>query len=118
MTAKSKTKTDWTAVDRLSDEDIDQAIAADPDAAPEVANALSTGQFRRIATSNHVPDIIAIRARSGLSQRAFANRYGLDLRALQDWEQGRRQPTKSLHAYLHVIDKNGDMVAATLAETN
>lgn len=32
--AKMKGKTDWARVDALTDEDIDRAIAGDPDAAP------------------------------------------------------------------------------------
>jgi len=33
------------------------------------------------------------RAKVGVSQSAFAKLIGVSLRTLQDWEQGRRQPT-------------------------
>ena len=36
-------------------------------------------------------DVKAIRAKSGLSQSGFAERYGFNLRTLQDWERGRVQ---------------------------
>ena len=34
-------------------------------------------------------DVKAIRAKSGLSQAEFADRYGFSVRTLQDWELGR-----------------------------
>ena len=57
---------------------------------------------------------MAIRARSGLNQRAFAQRFGVDLRALLDWEPGRRRPTRSVASYLRVIDRAPEAVAEAL----
>jgi putative transcriptional regulator len=37
--------------------------------------------------------VIAARAASGLSQAQFAAALGVSTRTLQDWEQGRRQPS-------------------------
>jgi DNA-binding transcriptional regulator YiaG len=37
-------------------------------------------------------DIAALRADQGLSQREFADLLGLDVRTLQNWEQGRNRP--------------------------
>jgi putative transcriptional regulator len=57
----------------------------------------------------HTPDEIAARAlrlREGLSQAAFAEAYGLDLRTLQDWEQGRSAPTGAARTLLKVIRDN------------
>ena len=34
----------------------------------------------------------------------FAQRYGLSVRTLQDWELGRTQPPSAVRAYLIVID--------------
>src|SRR5437773_1182804 len=51
-------------------------------------------------------NVKAIREKAGLSQAQFASRYGFTLRALQDWEQGRRIPENSTRAYLLVIDSN------------
>ena len=34
--------------------------------------------------------ILALRKRMKLSRQKFADRFGLDVRAVQDWEQGRR----------------------------
>ena len=37
-------------------------------------------------------DIAAMRAEQGLSQREYADLLGLDVRTLQNWEQGRNRP--------------------------
>ena len=50
-----------------------------------------------------------------MSQAAFANRYGLALNALQDWEQGRRPPNRYARILLTVIDKEPDAVERALA---
>ena len=42
------------------------------------------------------------RARAGLSQSAFAALLGVSPRTLQDWEQGRRQPTGAAQTLLRV----------------
>lgn len=60
-------------------------------------------------------DVRAIRARLGLSRPKFAERFGLDARTVQDWEQGRRRPDKAAQSYLKVIACNPDVVAGALA---
>jgi putative transcriptional regulator len=42
-------------------------------------------------------DVRAIRRKFGLSQQKFADRFGFDARALQEWEQGRRRPDRATH---------------------
>jgi putative transcriptional regulator len=42
------------------------------------------------------------RAGAGLSQSAFAALLGVSTRTLQDWEQGRRQPTGAAQTLLRV----------------
>ncbi len=112
----ARRETDWGRLDALSDAEIDRSTAEDPDAAPDLADALRHGALRSVDPTSDEVDVVAIRARSGLSQRAFARRFGLDLRALQDWEQGRRRPTRSVASYLRVIDRAPDAVAEALAE--
>jgi len=62
-------------------------------------------------------NVKAIRAKSGLSQSEFANRYGFNVRTLQEWEVGRAQPPSAVRAYLIVIDDAPDVVAAALAKS-
>jgi len=54
------------------------------------------------------------RAKTGLSQQAFAERYGIPAASLRDWEQGRRTPDNAAQSYLRVIAKIPDDVAKVL----
>lgn len=60
--------------------------------------------------------MLARRARSatGLSQSAFAERYGIPVASLRDWEQGRRAPDAATRNYLRVIARIPDAVAEAL----
>jgi putative transcriptional regulator len=48
-------------------------------------------------------DVRAIREGLGLTREQFAERYGLQVRAIQEWEQGRRRPESAARAYMLVI---------------
>jgi len=54
------------------------------------------------------------RAATGLSQTAFAKRYGIPVASLRDWEQGRRMPDNATQSYLRVIRQMPDAVADAL----
>ena len=54
------------------------------------------------------------RAATGLSQDAFAARFGIPVGSLRDWEQGRRLPDAAAQNYLRVIAKMPDEVAKVL----
>jgi putative transcriptional regulator len=60
-------------------------------------------------------DVKAIRKRVRMSQAEFARTYGIGKRALQEWEQGGRQPDSAARAYLTVIAKQPAMVRKALA---
>lgn len=59
-------------------------------------------------------DVAAMRARLGLSQSAFARSFGLDLDAVQAWEQGRRRPDRAARILLAVIAREPAVVLRTL----
>jgi putative transcriptional regulator len=61
------------------------------------------------------PDVRAIRERLGLSQEAFAERFQLSLRTLQDWEQKRRVPEGPARVLLRVIEREPEAAARALA---
>ncbi|AXJ08016.1 transcriptional regulator [Pseudomonas fluorescens] len=46
------------------------------------------------------------RAKVGVSQSAFVKLIGVSLRTLQDWEQGRRQPTGAAQTLLRVANQH------------
>src|ERR1700724_639883 len=60
-------------------------------------------------------DVKAIRKQVKMSQAEFARAYGISKRALQEWEQGGRQPDSAARAYLTVIAKEPAVVRRALA---
>ena len=59
------------------------------------------GQAARV-TAAKLSAAAQARAKTGLSQQAFATLIGVSARTLQDWEQGRRQPTGAAKTLLSV----------------
>ena len=59
-------------------------------------------------------DVRAIRKRTGLSRPKFAERFGLEVQAVQDWEQGRRVPDRAARVLLLTIDRYPEAVADAL----
>src|SRR6202040_183977 len=55
-------------------------------------------------------DVKAIRKQVKMSQAEFSRAYGISRRALQEWEQGGRQPDSAARAYLTVIAKEPTVV--------
>jgi putative transcriptional regulator len=79
------------------------------------ALAHARGEIRLPTRTYPAPvNVKAIRARSGLSQVQFAQRYGFNVRTLQQWEIGRTQPPGAVRAYLTVIDRNPTAVTRAL----
>ncbi len=70
----------------------------------------------RIIDDPSAQRILALRKRMKLSRQKFADRFGLDARALQDWEQGRRVPDRAARVLLTVIDRDPEAVERALAE--
>jgi DNA-binding transcriptional regulator YiaG len=69
-------------------------------------------------TPRQVPedvDVRAIRDRLGLTQLEFAARFGLDLDAVQNWEQGRTRPDRNARILLQVIASSPDAVEKALS---
>ena len=108
---KSGGRVKWEKVKATTDEAIAVQIASDMDTAPEVAD---TTQFRRVYNPP-VPDIKAIRQKLGLSQAAFARRFGFSVRTVQQWEQGRAIPDRPARILLKVIENAPHAVEQALA---
>ncbi|WP_406664557.1 helix-turn-helix domain-containing protein [Gallaecimonas sp. GXIMD1310] len=58
--------------------------------------------------------IKAIRAKTGLTQKAFAELINLNMGTLRHWEQGRRQPTGPAVAILQALEFDTGPVLAAL----
>ena len=96
----------------VSDEDF-QAILAGLDEAAAYMRGKEVPGLRV-----HVPaeiDVRAIRGRLGLTQAAFAARFGFSMGAVRDWEQKRRRPEASARILLTVIDREPEAVRRALA---
>jgi putative transcriptional regulator len=61
------------------------------------------------------PEVAAIRAKTGLTQPAFAKSIGVAVGTLQGWEQGRRRPEGPARVLLALIDKRPRIVRDELA---
>lgn len=57
-------------------------------------------------------DVKKIRERLDLSQSAFAALMGISIRTLQDWEQGRRKPSRSAIALLRIVSIHPEVFRA------
>lgn len=82
------------------------------------AVAIAEGRADPASYRAHVPeevDVKAIRTAQGLSQEAFAFRYGFSPPAVKDWEQGRRRPEAAARTLLKVIEKRPEAVIEALS---
>jgi putative transcriptional regulator len=52
-----------------------------------------------------VPAVTVARLKSGLSQSDFAKLLGVSVRTLQDWEQGRRQPSGAARTLITIAEQ-------------
>ena len=108
-----KTNTDWAAVAALTDEQVHAAALSDPDSQP-----LPPGSDEEMAKLGliRIPNVKKLRDRLGLTQEAFAAAYRIPVGTLRDWEQGRKLPDAPARAYLTVIARNPEAVAALLGQ--
>ena len=71
----------------------------------ESVRQMRRGEVARI-TKVKLPAAAEARMRIGLSQQEFAELLGVSPRTLQDWEQGRREPTGAARMLLKVAVKH------------
>ena len=55
-----------------------------------------------------------LRTRLGLTQEGFADRYGIPLSAIRQYEIARTMPPPAVRAYLTVIEREPEMAARAL----
>ena len=70
----------------------------------------------RIVDDPAAAHILALRKRMKLSRQKFADTFGLDVRAVQEWEQGRRVPDRAARVLLTVIDRDPEAVVRALGK--
>lgn len=55
------------------------------------------------------PTIKELRAKTGMSQKQFADRFGISVRNLQAWEQGRKNPPRGMAKMMAEIIKQNNI---------
>jgi putative transcriptional regulator len=86
-----------------------------------MAEALAFAKGEKTNAVVHIPEEInvrRIRKKLKMSQSVFADYFGVNLRTVQDWEQGRRVPTGAAKNFLFVIDQEPDAVRRALVREN
>ena len=71
----------------------------------ESVKQMKRGEAARI-TKVKLPLAAEARQRMGVSQLDFAALLGVSIRTLQDWEQGRREPTGAARTLIRVADQH------------
>jgi putative transcriptional regulator len=75
---------------------------------------IKAGRGKRVTVA--VPPAAAARQKSGLSQADFARLLGVSIRTLQDWEQGRRNPTGAARSLLLLAVKRPRILREVLKD--
>jgi DNA-binding transcriptional regulator YiaG len=78
--------------------------------------ALNVELRRRLSACADAADIAAMRADRRLSQREYAEILGVDVRTLQNWEQGRNRPDPAAVSLMRLFARAPDMVETILTE--
>lgn len=72
---------------------------------------MKAGKAARV-TAIEVSAATEARNRVGMSQDEFAKLLGVSVRTLQDWEQGRREPSGAAKTLLRIASQNPEAVKA------
>lgn len=99
---------DWAVVEIPVDGGIDE-LARD-------LRPLDVRLSRRRQIDAPAAFIADVRTRHDLSQREFAAALGLDVRTLQNWEQGRNRPDAAVLTLVALFDRDRRLVEQTIFE--
>ena len=64
------------------------------------------GRVQKVRT----PVATSARVNTGLTQAAFAKLLGVSVRTLQDWEQGRREPSGAAKSLIAIAQKHPEVL--------
>ena len=105
-------KTDWAALKKMTESEIELAAKSDPDA--PLLSDYELSQFKRVKPVQEI-DVREIRTKLHLSQEKFAIFFGVSKRTIQEWEQHRKRPNATSRNFLRVVEYAPDVVQRALA---
>ena len=105
--AFDESKTDWSRVDALTDDEVECSAFSDPDSAPETPEELATAWGAEYVQQT--------RSSLRLTQAEFSERFHIPLGTLRDWERGVSVPDTSARTLLRVIAREPVAVLRALA---
>ena len=106
ITMSEPGKTDWAALDALTEEDVVARGLTDPDNLP-----LTKEDLARMPV---LPRVTFLCHCLGLSAEDFARRYCIPSEIIRDWQNRATEPDAIARTYLRLIDKDPDGVARAL----
>ncbi|MDA3877890.1 MAG: helix-turn-helix domain-containing protein [Halothiobacillus sp.] len=71
--------------------------------------AIKSGKVGAVDTIE-LPAVVDARQKTGLTQSQFAELLGVSVRTLQDWEQGRRQPSRAAASLITIAKQRPDVL--------
>ncbi len=105
--AFDESKTDWSRVVALTDDEVERNAVSDPDSAPET--------HEEIAAAWGTEYVQQTRSRLRLTQAEFSDKFHIPLGTLRDWERGVSVPDTSARTLLRVIAREPEAVLRALA---
>lgn len=86
----------------LTDEALD-SFESSLDVAAELRRSVKE-MIAKKGTEVEVSPVVSARIKSGLSQSQFAGLLGVSVRTLQEWEQGRRSPSRAAKTLILIAE--------------
>ena len=80
----------------------------------ESVREMKTGRATKLHTVA-IPPVVSARMKSGLPQSSFAKLLGVSVRTLQDWEQGRREPSGAAKTLIAIAERSPEVLRAVAA---
>ncbi len=80
-----------------------------------VRRKIDSEVWRRRQAAIHATSVSGVRERLGLSQQELAELLGISRRTLENWEQGRREPTGAAKVLLRVAERHPKAVLEAVA---
>ena len=102
--AVTKGKTDWAALDAMTDDEIEAAALADPNSPPLTGDR----------SLRHMSAAKRVRFQLRLSRQEFADRYHIPLATLTAWERHELVPDAVATAFLDAIAADPEGLAKAL----